>query len=51
VQVSLHAVGPVIAQVAADAVARDLADMGGFVPMADVMSAQHERAEARLFTS
>jgi len=25
--------------------------MGGFVPMADVMSAGHERAEARLFTS
>ncbi|MFI2754206.1 urease accessory protein UreF [Cellulomonas sp. P22] len=51
VQVMLHAVGPVIAQAAEEAVARDLADLGGCVPMADVMSAQHERAEARLFTS
>ncbi|MFC4555103.1 urease accessory protein UreF [Georgenia faecalis] len=51
VQVVLHALGPVIAAAAADAVARDLEDMGGSVPLADVMSAQHERAEARLFAS
>ncbi|WP_262851038.1 urease accessory protein UreF [Mumia quercus] len=51
VQVVLHAVGPVIAEEAAEAVGRDLEDMGGCVPMADVMSAQHERAEARLFAS
>lgn len=50
-QVVLHAVGPVIADATADAVTRDLADMGGCVPLADVMSAQHERAEARLFAS
>ena len=50
-QVVLHAVGPVIADVTADAVARDLTDLGGCVPLADVMSAQHERAEARLFAS
>jgi len=51
VQVTLHAMSPVIAQAAEEAVARDLADLGGCAPMADVMSAQHERAEARLFTS
>lgn len=51
VQVVLHAVGPVIVRAAADAVDRELADLGGFVPMADVMSAQNERAEARLFAS
>ena len=33
------------------ALERDLADVGGCAPMADVMSAQHERAEARLFSS
>lgn len=51
VQVVLHAVGPVIEEASADAVRRDLADLGGCVPMADAMSAQHERAEARLFAS
>ncbi|QCB95308.1 urease accessory protein [Cellulomonas shaoxiangyii] len=51
VQVLLHALGPVIAQVTEEAVARDVADMGGCVPMVDAMSAQHERADARLFTS
>lgn len=51
VQVVLHAVGPVIDDVTTDALLRDVADLGGCVPMADVMSAQHERAEARLFAS
>ncbi|WP_182111355.1 MULTISPECIES: urease accessory protein UreF [unclassified Actinotalea] len=51
VQVMLHAVGPVIAAQAAAAVDRPLEDLGGCVPMADVMSAQHERADARLFAS
>ena len=51
VQVLLHAIGPVIATVCADAVARDLDDLGGCAPMADAMSAQHERATARLFTT
>ncbi len=50
-QVILHAVGPVIEEVANDAAERDLHDLGGFAPMADIMSAQHERAEARLFAS
>ncbi|MEK8225315.1 urease accessory UreF family protein [Oerskovia sp. M15] len=50
-QVVLRAVGPVIADATDDAVGRALEDMGGCVPLADVMSAQHERAEARLFAS
>ena len=50
-QVMLRAIGPVIEQVTADAVGRDLDDIGGCAPMADIMSAQHERAEARLFAS
>lgn len=50
-QVALHAVGPVIAEAAQAAVGRDIEDLGGCVPMADVVSARHERAEARLFAS
>lgn len=50
-QVVLHAVGPVIAEATRAAIDRDTEDLGGCVPMADVMSAQHERAEARLFTT
>ncbi|QCX27821.1 urease accessory protein UreF [Nocardioides jishulii] len=48
-QVLLHRLAPEIAEVATSAVERELDDMGGFVPMADVVSAQHERAPARLF--
>lgn len=50
-QVILHGIGPVIEQVTADAVARDVEDIGGCAPVADIMSARHERAEARLFAS
>ncbi|WP_274543216.1 urease accessory protein UreF, partial [Microbacterium sp. CPCC 204701] len=50
-QVLLRRVQPVIEAVTADAVARPLRDLGGFAPVADIMSARHERAEARLFTS
>ncbi|MCD4523957.1 urease accessory protein UreF [Nocardioides sp. cx-173] len=50
-QVVLHAVGPTIAEVTEEAARRPLEDLGGCVPMADAMSAQHERAEARLFAS
>ena len=50
-QTVLHRIAPVIEQAAAEAVVRDLDDLGGFAPVADVMSAQHERAEARLFAS
>ena len=41
----------VIEQATDEALGRDLADLGGFAPMADIMSARHERAEARLFAS
>ncbi|MCC3274372.1 urease accessory protein [Arthrobacter sp. zg-Y20] len=41
----------VIEQATDAALERDLADLGGCAPMADVMSARHERAEARLFSS
>lgn len=50
-QVILHRIGPVIEQVTKDAVVRELDDLGGCAPMADIMSARHERAEARLFAS
>ncbi|MBC2933078.1 urease accessory protein UreF [Nocardioides sp. zg-1228] len=50
-QVVLHALGPVIEQVCAEAIDRDLADMGGCAPMTDVMSARHEHSDARLFAS
>lgn len=50
-QVILRAVAPLIESVAADALARDPDELGGCAPVADIMSAQHERAEARLFAS
>ncbi|QDB80751.1 urease accessory protein [Georgenia wutianyii] len=50
-QVMLRRAQPVIEAVVADAMARPVADIGGFAPMGDVMSAAHERAEARLFTT
>lgn len=50
-QVILHAVNPVIEEVATAAVQRDIEDIGGCTPVADIMSAQHERAEARLFAN
>ena len=50
-QVALRAVAPVIREVTAAALVREQADLGGCVPMADVMSARHERAGARLFAT
>ena len=50
-QVLLRRAQPVIETVTRDAIARPLRDIGGFAPVADIMSAGHERAEARLFTS
>lgn len=41
----------VIEQATDAALKRELEDLGGCAPMADIMSAQHERAEARLFAS
>lgn len=50
-QVALRGTAPVIAEVTTAALDRDLEDLGGCVPAADIMSARHERAEARLFAS
>ncbi|QMU73753.1 urease accessory protein [Streptacidiphilus sp. P02-A3a] len=50
-QVTLRATAPVIREVTAAALARELPDLGGCVPLADVMSARHERAEARMFAT
>ncbi|GAA1348898.1 urease accessory protein UreF [Streptomyces beijiangensis] len=50
-QVVLRGAAVVIAEVTRDAVVRELADLGGCVPAADVMSGRHERADARLFAS
>ncbi|MFJ7204077.1 urease accessory protein UreF [Streptomyces sp. NPDC098789] len=50
-QVVLRDTAPVIEEVARAALRRELADLGGCVPLADVMSARHERAEARLFAT
>lgn len=50
-QVILRQVSPTVEEVSARAVDRELEDLGGCVPLADIMSAQHERAEARLFAS
>lgn len=50
-QVMLRRVHPVIEAVTQDALTRPLADIGGFTPVGDIMSAGHELAEARLFAS
>ena len=50
-QLTLRQLAPVIKEVTAAALLRGLDDLGGCVPMADVMSARHERAEARMFAS
>ncbi len=50
-QVLLAQVAPVIEEVTGDALVRQLADLGGCVPMIDVMSGRHERADARLFAT
>ncbi|MGC0418171.1 urease accessory protein UreF [Embleya sp. AB8] len=50
-QVVLRAAAPLIEEVVAAARRRELLDLGGCVPLADVMAGRHERAEARLFAS
>lgn len=50
-QVLLRQISPVIVDVTKEALFRELADLGGCAPMADVMSGQHERAQARLFAT
>jgi len=50
-QVALRGAAPVIREVTAAALGRELADIGGCTPVADVMSACHERAQARMFAT
>ncbi|MFF8594883.1 urease accessory protein UreF [Streptomyces sp. NPDC015220] len=50
-QVLLRHTAPVIEEVTGQALTRDLDDLGATTFAADVMSARHERAEARLFAS
>ncbi len=47
----IHALKPTIADVVDENVVRDVSEIASFLPLADVMAAQHERAEARLFMS
>lgn len=47
----LAAAAPVIEEITTAALRRNLDDLGGCTPVADVMSAGHERADARLFVS
>lgn len=50
-QTTLRGIAPVITEVTGAAVRRELADLGGCVPVADALSGCHERAEARMFAS
>lgn len=50
-QVVLRGLAPLIEDVTWAALRRDLADLGGCTPVADIMSGRHERAAARLFAT
>lgn len=47
----LHALKPTIADVVRDNVEKDVHEIASSLPLADVMAAHHERADARLFLS
>ena len=47
----LHALKPTIAEVVGEIVKRDVHEIASSLPLADVMGAHHERADARLFMS
>jgi urease accessory protein len=47
----LHEIKPVIIEVAHAVADRDVREIGGCLPLADIMAAHHERAEIRLFMS
>jgi urease accessory protein len=47
----LHEIKPVIAEVARAMADKDVCEIGGCLPLADIMAAHHERAEIRLFMS
>jgi urease accessory protein len=51
VQRLLHLLRPVVADVTTDVLDRTMADIGGSVPYAEMMSMRHEEATARLFVS
>lgn len=50
-QVVLRGAAPVIEEVADAALRRPIDDLGGYVPLADIASARHERSDGRLFAS
>lgn len=50
-QALIRGAAPAIEQATAAALLRGLQDVGGCAPFADVMSARHEQAEAKLFAS
>jgi urease accessory protein len=47
----LHAVKPLISEVAHSALDKEVHEIGGCQPLADIMAAHHERSEVRLFMS
>jgi urease accessory protein len=51
VQRTLDGLGPIIREAVDGSDARTLDDMMSFTPVADVLSAEHERADRRLFLS
>lgn len=50
-QTVLNGAFPTIERVVDEALARPIEDIGGCVPMAEMMSSNHERAQARLFAT
>jgi urease accessory protein len=50
-QAILHQLKPVIAEVTADCLDREPWEIGGCVPLAEIMGMRHETAEIRLFAS
>ncbi|MGN6359107.1 MAG: urease accessory protein UreF [Thermomicrobiales bacterium] len=50
-QAVLHQLKPVIAETAHAAQDQDVADIGGCVPLVDIMTMRHEQADVRLFMS
>ncbi|MCX4551466.1 urease accessory protein [Streptomyces sp. NBC_01387] len=50
-QVLLREAAPVVEEVTAAAVRRELADLGGCIPTTDALSGRHERSDARLFAN
>jgi urease accessory protein len=51
VQHLLHEIKPVIVEVAHTAAESDVSEIGGCLPLADILATHHERADVRLFAS